>query len=76
MLRYECLSKDMAQRLMMLAVEHMTSTAIQALHTVSPIVQRCRSFTSARGITSAATRRSAMARETRNKLDSLWGRGA
>ena len=60
------LSSDIAHRLMMLAVEHMTSAAIQTSQKVMPICQRPRSFNRAKGITKEATNRSAMDRETWN----------
>ena len=65
------LSRLMAQRLMMLAVLHITSEEIQILQNVPPKFQVAKSLRRAKGMTTVATRRSAMARLTRNRLDSL-----
>ena len=47
-------SREMAHRLTMLAVEHITSDEIHTLQKDSPNIQESRSFMSANGITRAA----------------------
>lgn len=65
-------SIEMAQRLRMEAVQHMTSKATQMSQNWSPKIQEpCRSLATAKTITKQATKRSLMARETMNKFPTL-----
>ncbi len=62
-------SIEMAQRLRMEAVQHMTSKATQMSQNRRPNIQKpCRSLATAKTITKQATKRSLMASETMNKL--------
>lgn len=65
------LSSEMANKLMMLAVQHMTSVEIQRLQYSLPNFHSPRrSLTMANGMTSVDKRRSATAKEMKNKLES------
>ena len=66
------LSREMAKRLVILAVQHMTSVAIQRLQYSWPNTHSPRrSLTIANGMTSAESSRSATAKEIKNKFESF-----
>lgn len=66
------LSSEIAHRFSMEAVEHMTSNAIHVSQNCGPNTQYpSKSFTTANVITSAATNKSAMAKEARKRFPIL-----
>lgn len=66
------LSKEIAHRFKILAVEHITSKATQVSQNCAPNIQYpSRSLTPAKVITSDATNRSAIAKDARKRLPIL-----
>ncbi len=71
MLSCSYLSREMASKLVMLAVQHMTSVAIHILQYSCPKTHSpMRSLTMAKGITNADKSKSATANEMKNRLES------